>query len=89
VPNSALRQEAQVLAERIIQAALLVTIDTPMDGHTAWEVNAMLGVLHPDDLTPVELMGLAIILATAHTRLLRTPPTLRLCPELGEVRRPA
>lgn len=87
---TAIEIEAAALTARILQATRLVTDDMPLHGHTTWEVCEMLPILNPVDFTPVEMMAMAVILAGVHMRVLSTPPTLRLCPELREaVREPA
>jgi hypothetical protein len=57
------------LSERVLQATQLVSGPTAdLVPHAQWVVSELLQRLGPDDLTPEELMSVAVILATAHSR---------------------
>jgi hypothetical protein len=59
------------LSERVSQATQLVSgPNADLEPHLRWVVGELLNRMGPDDLTPQELMGVAVILAGAHARKL-------------------
>lgn len=66
--------ERVTVSERVRQALELTTDDAELHPHTSWEVAHLLTLLKPSDITPAEMMAMAVILAHAHARKLSRPP---------------
>lgn len=85
--------QARELAERIYHAVHLTPSDgTGLNAHVLWDVEQLMEVLDPErDLTAMELMALAVVLAGANDRRLSRGddrPGTSITPAVAEPKSP-